>query len=245
MNTGLWFRIACGFLFLFPIICGEPAVSSATESEACPSLPVGRDAFAVLPLVDPLKPTQLEQAYLDSFSILKSENSCSAFFGGSQSIVALNQFIRQIRQSRFDQRVGLRMTGETTTITSAATHFTFRLFEKVEVNKDGPFYRRNTSSANGQIPQIGPFDPNTREARVTSILHELGHLIQKPGGQWVLPNDGNDPGLSRENTQRVLGVCGEQIRSLHKSSLAAELLGVRSAASLKPVPGENVSQVRR
>jgi len=231
-------------LFLFPIICIDPAVSSATESEACPSLPVGRDAFAVLPL-DPLKPTQLEQAYLDSFSILKSENSCSAFFGGSQSIVALNQFIRQIRQSRFDQRVGLRMTGETTTITSAATHFTFRLFEKVEVNKDGPFYRRNTSSANGQIPQIGPFDPNTREARVTSILHELGHLIQKPGGQWVLPNDGNDPGLSRENTQRVLGVCGEQIRSLHKSSLAAELLGVRSAASLKPVPGENVSQVRR
>jgi hypothetical protein len=240
VNTGLWFRIAFGFLFFYSIICVEPLVF--TSSEACPDVFARRDSFELLPLANPRKLTQLEQAYLDSFSILRSENSCSAFFGGSRSIVALNEFTQQIRPSHFDQRVGIRMSGPTTIVTSAVTHFTFRLFEKVEVNLNGPFYRASPFAGSAQLPTIGPFDPNTREARVTALLHELGHLIQKPDRQWVLPNDGNDAGISRENTSRVVAACGEQIRSLHKLSFEEELLGVQSSASLKP--GEGASEAR-
>jgi hypothetical protein len=190
----------------------------------------------LLPLSDVRKPTQLEQAYLDSFSILKSENQCSAFFGGPSAIAALNELTQQLRPTHLDRRVGIRMSGQSSIFISAVTGFTFRLFDKAEINLDGPFYRANTFSGNGRVPQIGPFNPNTREARVTTVLHELGHLIRKDGN-WLLPNDGENSGESIANTQRVLDVCGEQIRELHNFSLEEELAGAHSAVSLKPAAG--------
>jgi hypothetical protein len=235
VNTGRGFRVAFGFLFLCSIIFVEQTAFSSSERDAGPNLPPGSFDPELLPMANPRKPSELEQAYLDSFSILKSGNSCSEFFGGALSVVALNELTKQIRQSVFDRRVGIRMTGETTIVTSAVTHFTFRLFDKVEVNRNGPFYRGNAFAGSGQVPPIGPFEPNTREARVTSLLHELGHLVQKPDGQWVLPNDGNDSDKSRENTRRVLAVCGDQIRSLRRLSLEEELLSIQKSASLARV----------
>jgi hypothetical protein len=233
MKTGRWLSLSCGVVFLVSFTCAEQVLSSpdvATGVDGHPAQPTRANSLELLPLSDPLKPSELERAYLDSFSILKGENSCSEFYGGPAAIAALNQLTQQIRPTHLDRRIGIRMTGESTIVTSAISHFTFRFFDKAEVNLDGPFYRSNSPSALGRIPQIGPFEPNTREARVTSVLHELGHLVRGPNGQWVLPNDGDDLGQSQANTRRVLDVCGEQIKALRGVSFEEELLGAQSAA---------------
>jgi hypothetical protein len=174
----------------------------------------------------------VEQAYLDSFSILRYENSCSQFYGGPVAIAALNRLVEQLRPTSLDQRIGIRMKGETTIVTSVLTGFTFRLFDKAEINLEGPFYKGNMLPGRAHIPRIGPFEPNTREARVTTVLHELGHLVRKPDGNWALPNDGSHWADSEENTRRVLDVCGEQIRGLRNFSFEEELLSAQSAAGL-------------
>jgi hypothetical protein len=104
------------------------------------------------------------------------------------------------------------MIGETVMVTNLRYRLTsYRLFDKAELNLDGPFYRISPSHPHRII---GGFRPNTREARVTILLHELGHLIGRPDKQWLLPNDGADERLSDENTARVIAVCGRQIRRL-------------------------------
>jgi hypothetical protein len=162
---------------------------------------------------------------------LKSENSCSAFYRGPLSLVALNELAQQLKPTHLDRRIGIRMSGETTIFISALTGFTFRLFQKAEVNLDGPFYQSRSVGTRVRVPPIGPFEPNTREARVTTVLHELGHLVRRADGQWVLPNDGNSAAESEENTQRVLNVCGEQIRALHNFTFAEELLSARAGGN--------------
>jgi hypothetical protein len=232
MKTGRWLVIACGFVFLVSITYAPRTVSSFVASDQPVARPVRATPVELLPLVNPSRPTEVEQAYLDSFSILKYENSCSQFYGGPAAIAALNQLTQQLRPTRLDRRIGIRMKGDATIVRSVLTGFTFRLFDKAEVNLDGPFYRSNVSSVRGRIPRIGPFEPNTREARVTTFLHELGHLIRGANGQWLLPNDGDSVGESEQNTDRVLNVCGEQIRSLHNFTFAEELLGARSGSRL-------------
>jgi hypothetical protein len=231
MKTGLWLSMAGGLLFVVSIFGVSSSALSLEKVVGSKAARPNSNALVLLPLLDPLRPTEIEQAYLDSFSILRSENACSQFFGGASAIAALNPLTQQIRPTHLDRRIGIRMTGGTTVVTSALTGFTFRLFAKAEVNLDGPFYTANSFPGRRRVPQIGPFDPNTREARVTTVLHELGHLIRRPDGQWVLPNDGEDGTESEKNTERVVAVCGEQIRALHKFSFKEELLNAQVEAS--------------
>jgi hypothetical protein len=231
MKTGYWLSIACGFVFFASITCAQQKVLSFAASEGYRRQPVAPNSIELLPPANPRRPTELERAYVDAFSILNYENSCSEFYGGSSALVALNELAQQIRPAHLDSRIGIRMTGETTIVTSMATGFTFRLFARAEVNLDGPFYQPRSSSSRGTLSQIGPFEPNTREARVTTVLHELGHLIRKPDGKWVLPNDGDNFRDSEENTRRVLDVCGEQIRVLHNFSFEEEILGARAGSN--------------
>jgi len=228
MKTGRCLSVACGVLILASLTCAKVITFAATDRHT--RRPVAPNSIERLPPANALKPTELERAYLDAFSLLKSESPCGEFFGGSSAIAALNELAQQIRPTRLDRRIGIRMTGETTIVTSALTGFTFRLFARAEVNLDGPFYAANLPSNRRSAPRIGPFEPNTREARVTTVMHELGHLIQKPDGKWVLPNDGENSSASEENTRRVLNVCGEQIKALHNFSFEEELLLAGSTA---------------
>lgn len=168
------------------------------------------------------KLSDLEEAYLDSYTILKQSNSCSDFFGGPHAIEALNQLTKQIRPAYLDRHVGFRMTGETMNVVNYNNGFKYRLFDKVEVNLNGPFYRASGLPNRPNVPPIGTFPASSREARVALLLHELGHLIPKPGSHWLLRNDGDDTRQSEENTQRVIEACGTQIRALHKFSFEAE-----------------------
>jgi hypothetical protein len=235
MKTGRRLRIVWSVVILTSITSVQQQVLGFGEKDQRLGQAASFSPAELLPLSDARKPTQLEQAYLDSFTILKSENQCSAFFGGPSAIAALNELTQQLRPTHLDRRIGIRMTGQTSIFVSAVTGFTFRVFAKAEINLDGPFYRANAFSS-ARVPPIGPFNPNTREARVTTVLHELGHLIRKDG-DWLLPNDGENAGESSANTERVLDVCGEQIRELHNFSFQEQLAGAHSAISLKPADG--------
>lgn len=189
------------------------SIPSPDNTERLPellSLPVSR------------KLSDLEEAYLDSYTILRQTNSCSEFFGGAQAIEALNQLTKQIRPAYLDRHVVFRMTGETMNVLNLRTGFKYRLFDKAEINLNGPFYRVSGLPNRPSVFRIGNFPPSSREARVTLLLHELGHLIRKPDGQWLLRDDGNDTWKSEENTQRVIEACGKQIRELQRFSFEAE-----------------------
>jgi len=181
-----------------------------------------------LPLPDISGLNELQKAYLDSYSILSQNNSCSQFFGGPPSISALNELLGQLRVSHLDKQIAIRMSGETMVVTNAESGFRYRLFKKAEINLDGPFYLTNNLPSGRTVPSVGDFSPSTREARVTVLLHELGHLVRKSNGEYLLPNDGADFGISRQNTDRILAVCGEQIRRLHKSTFEEELIAAQS-----------------
>lgn len=173
----------------------------------------------------------LDMAYLDAFSILRQDNRCSRFYGGARVIEVLNELKKQLKPTYLDPSVAVRMSGGTISITSLRYGLSYRLFEKAELNLRGSFYHGNTFRHEETVPAIGNFSPNSREARVTILLHELGHLVEKAPQTWLLPNDGNDEFLSHKNTQQIISVCGEQIRQLSGVSFAAELEAARPSAS--------------
>ena len=171
---------------------------------------------------DPKKLTPLERAYLDVFSILSEDNSCSRFYGGTAATVALTGMVGRLRTTYFDPHIAIRMKGETTVFQDARTGFMFRLFSTAEVNSGGSFYRGNTLY-DARLPLIAHFQPNTKEARATILLHELGHLVRKVDNRWLLQDDGSDFDLSRRNTDVVLKFCREQILALDNLSPAEKL----------------------
>ena len=167
----------------------------------------------------PLSPSEtrrlphMHDTYLNAFKILSENNTCSQFFGGPvPAIEVLNEFTRRLKITYFDdRRIGIRMSGKTEDMLNARTGTSYRLFEKVEVNGNGPFFRRKNYSWEPLIPKVNIFQPDTREARVLILLHELGHLMKGPDGHWLLPNDGGNEAQSDINTATVMAKCKSQI----------------------------------
>jgi hypothetical protein len=163
----------------------------------------------------------LGTAYYNTLTILSTANACSDFFGGSEaSVDVFNRLMRKVRKEHLSSSIGMRMTGQTTTVLNAATKNSYRLFDEVTINANGPFYKKSFSHSEPAVPRIGTFEPNTKEVRVLILLHELGHLIKGEQGEWLLPNDGKDEQVSRLNSRKIEDVCGEQIRKLGKSAAA-------------------------
>jgi len=198
----------------------EEVTPAASAAPAAPR-------WNLLPFADSKKPSLIEKAYLDALTILKEDNSCSRFFGGSSAIGGLNELVRRLTPTHLDRLIAVRMKGETSRVRDYLTGRAFRLFQKAEVNLSGPFFKGNTSQYEVRIPSIGSFPPNTREARVTILLHELGHVLSTADKQWVLPDDGNDVNLSRKNTERVIDACRDQITQIGHLSFERELIAAR------------------
>src|SRR5262252_7835949 len=198
---------------IFPLPYPAPARAESKNNDAVPEL---------LPLPDSHKLSVIQSAYLDVYSILSNDNSCSDFFGGPRSIQALNKFLLQLRASYLDRRISIRMSGSMSFYENTTTNLSYRLFEKVEVNSAGPFFQ-SRRAVGATVPLVGTFQPNTREARATILLHELGHLIRRADNSWLLVDDGNDTAKSENNTDRVLKACRAQIASLHRFSFETEL----------------------
>jgi hypothetical protein len=168
------------------------------------------------------KLNDLDKAYLDVFTILRDDNACSRFYGGPSAIEALNELVRNLRPVYLEKRIAVRMSGKTTIFRNNVTGFSYRMFEKAELNMAGSFYRGNPPSGGG-VPLIGDYQPNTRKTRVALLLHELGHLVRGADKNWVLSDDGNDLALSIKNSEHVVAVCRDEIESVTRMTFADQL----------------------
>lgn len=167
------------------------------------------DAFSRLRL------TPLDRAYLDARELLTHDNTCSQFYGGNKAERVLDELTIRLRpRSIRDSRIGIEMSGSFTYVVDQERAISYRLFEKAEINSSGPFYTSLAFRDGPPVPRIGSFAPDTREARVVILLHELAHLIRGNNKTWLIPDDGNNPLVSRQNTALVESRCGELIRAL-------------------------------
>jgi hypothetical protein len=191
------------------------------------------DASGTLPLEpSPLiaEDKVLASAYYDTVSILSASNRCSDFFGGpAASVDIFNQMLGRMQKGYVSPAVGMKMSGDTVNVFNTTTRKAYRLFDKVTLNANGPFYRKRLSRAEPAAPRLGSFEPNTREARVLIFLHELGHVVRGSDGNWLLPNDGNDADLSRRNSSRIENICWDELTGLAPSEAASNLAKRRKA----------------
>ena len=168
------------------------------------------------------KLNDLDKAYLDAFTILRDDNACSRFYGGPSAIEALNELVRNLRPAYLEKHIAVRMSGQTTMFRNAVTGFSYRMFDKAELNMAGSFYRGN-SVTGVHVPPVANYQPNTRQTRLAVLLHELGHLVRGADKKWLLVDDGKDLGLSIRNTEHVVDVCREEIESVTRLSATEQL----------------------
>jgi hypothetical protein len=160
--------------------------------------------------------TPMGQAFKDAMSILSKDNSCRRFYGETKTTEELlrrlaNQF--QIRLLK-DSRTAVEMSGNFIYFDETETHVGYRLFTIATINTGGPFLKSKVFSAEPYVPPVGSFRPNTRQARVLILLHELAHLVKGRDGNWLIPDDGNAALLSKQNTTVIESECKAQILSL-------------------------------
>jgi hypothetical protein len=194
-------------------------------ADDAPSIVEAKKSVTALPAPPPVvsQDKVLGSAYYDTVSILSSNNSCSDFFGGRAAVDIFNEMVSRIRKEALGVGVGMRMLGPTTNIYDARTQKSYRLFDKVYVNSRGPFYRKKAALWEPTVPKVGNFEPSTKEARVLMLLHELGHVMKGSDGQWLLPDDGKDDGLSRANSYKIEDICEDEINSLSKVTAMKDL----------------------
>ena len=164
----------------------------------------------------------LERAYLDAYTILRNDNPCSRLYGGPAAVEALNELVRVLRPAYLERNIAVRMSGTTTMFRNGTSGFSFRMFEKAEINMMGSFYRSNSPSDH-RVPTVANYQPNTRKTRVALLLHELGHLVRGADKKWILSDDGNDIGLSIKNTEYVVDVCRDEIEYVTRLTVAQQL----------------------
>lgn len=205
-------RIVIVVLFLLAQL---PSVARAVE----PSM-ISR--LVLMASKDERRLNALDRAYLDAYTILRDENPCSNLFGGPPAIEALNELMRNLQPAYLERHIAVRMSGETTIFRNATNGFSYRMFQKAQLNMIGSFYRGNTPS-DRRVPLIANFQPNTRETRVALLLHELGHLVRGADNKWVLSDDGHDLDRSIKNTEYVVDVCGDEIRYATRLTVAQQL----------------------
>lgn len=163
--------------------------------------------------------TPLDQAYLDARSLLIHKGKCSEFFGASAAAHVLDELtVRLGRKSMNQTGVGMKMSGPFIYFIDTQRKISYRLFAEAEINTTGGFYRSKVFPADPSVPNVGSFPPNTREARSLMLMHELAHLIRGHDGNWLIPDDGDSPTLSRQNTRTVESYCGRQLRALDRNT---------------------------
>lgn len=174
------------------------------------------NSAALFTPVAPKGAEPLEQAFQDAISILSKNNSCSRFYGDTKTAAeVLGRLATQFRLRLLrDSRTGIEMSGNFTYFDQTEKHAGYRLFAAATINTVGPFLKAKVFAAEPYVPPVGSFLPNTREARVLMLLHELAHLVRGQNGSWLIPDDGNAPALSKQNTALIESQCRTQVLSL-------------------------------
>ena len=200
--------------------CFEPLESESAAPDVGAVVAGGgaRAEAAPLPAPQLLPRAGLADAasYADAFRVLSEDSPCSRFYGGPRlALTVLNSLALQLKRRALGPGlVGIRMSGDYTIYRDGSARGTYRLFEEAFINANGPFLMR-VALPRAPRMQIGRFAAETRQAKVLLLLHELGHLVLKPGGNgWLLPDDGDDSRLSERNTQTVESQCLKQLLAL-------------------------------
>lgn len=202
-----------------PLTRESYGLSEPIPERVSAAVPAAESVAVPLPIPTPLKleslPAALPSAYHDAFQILKDDNSCSRFFGGSVTAVeVLNRLAGQIKEKPLkDKMVAIEMSGDYALVRNDRTGASYRLFDKATLNSEGPFVKSSSHRTFGSYPS------HKDEAKALILLHEIGHLVRGEDGQWLLPNDGRDKDLSERNTQMVESHCVEQLSALRKGGV--------------------------
>ena len=197
----------------------EPNMPPAEATEEVHTAPPSiSPAVNILKLLTPqLRFSSVGTAYLDAMNILSENGRCSQFFGGPDiATTVLKDLAGKIETTPIkNRRVGIRMFGEVIIVRSMVKGYDYRLFEKVIINSEGPFFQKGESST-----LIGSFKSNTREARALMLLHELAHLIKGRNGDWLIPDDGRDKpsSLNLQNSKLIETTCRLQLGALKYKS---------------------------
>jgi hypothetical protein len=219
-----------------PLPClGEEPIDADRSAGTAQGSGANEESPSRLRPVTPEPVTLTDLAFADARDILSEENSCSSFFGGAKkSLTVLDALVERIKLKGLpDRRLGISMTGGDGLFVSQRSGYQYRLFKQVIINTNGPFYQSGNRAA--PIPLCGSFAPNTREARVLMLLHELGHLVKSGGGKWLLPDDGDNYQRSLGNTRLVESKCLSQIKALQASEEASRTsLVEKTTAGHKP-----------
>lgn len=177
----------------------------------------------------------LESVYYNTLSILSTSNRCTDFFGGpAASMEVFQQLMGLVQKDALSSTVAMRMHGTTINAEDARSGVRYRLFSKVSINTNGPFFKKKNFNSERSVFGVGSFGPNTKEVRVLILLHELGHLMRGQDGTWLLPDDGGNEEVSRNNSHKIEQVCGEQIRSVANGD------GLKNLA-MRSQPGERLA----
>ena len=108
--------------------------------------------------------------------------------------------------------VAIKMSGPYSNVFDRRTGAKYRLFEETVINTGGPLYTDRPGAPTRNF--FGRSRAGSERAKVLTVLHELGHLVEGPESGWLLRNDGGDTELSIRNTKVVEGVCIEQLLAI-------------------------------
>lgn len=201
MKVRVWLMTTAMIVLMF--------ISAEAMTPSVPSLLVEEDKVVA-------------SAYYDTLGILSTNNECSDFFGGpASSVDVFKGLVSKAEKEYFPSTIGIQMSGGAVNVVNHESRKKSRIFRKVSLNANGPFFRKRNFMSEPFIPGIGSFGANTKEVRVLMLLHELGHVVEGEDGKWLLPDDGGDSSLSRDNTKKIEDVCGDQIRNLGKGDRPA------------------------
>jgi hypothetical protein len=175
----------------------------------------------------------IEQARQRVIAILATENSCSVWFreedpgaaaifeslnffltDGPRNVVTFKSasgelFFKHPYSAGVQENAGLNAT----VFLNANGAFFTSVADILDRNFDGSLARY----AGRRELRVGPYAGNTLPARITTLLHELGHVIGR------LPDDSDElSGLSEQNTDRVLHACHAEIKAITREHRARE-----------------------
>ena len=210
----LWTRSVIALLLLLQTV--QSQAQQANDDSA--PIVIEEEKAETLPnqLVFKNKDWNLTQAYFDVFGILSDQNSCSRFYGGRRvATTVLNDFFALVEARPMVREISFQMAGRSSLMVRPALGMRYRIFDTVMVNTNGSFYQRRPDPLHKFPSDVGFFGPGTRQARALILLHELGHLIERKDGSWLIPDDGRDGPQSTANTLRVQQMCYDQLRSLN------------------------------